>query len=113
MGEISFTLQESMVQYDMKKIGQTIDMLVIEIDQQKYEEYLFSRSVNLTKIWCYHCVSTKTHESANEEFSVNQGSLESIVTKLLYEENSLTTRGRSATLPAKEGQNSRFTKIHI
>lgn len=48
--EIFITEQEIVEQSDAKKIRRTIDMLVIEIDHQKYEEYLSSGLVNLTEM---------------------------------------------------------------
>lgn len=46
--DVFYTKQEIVAQSDVKKIGETVEMLVVEVDQQKYEEYLSQgRSIRL------------------------------------------------------------------
>lgn len=45
--EVFYIRQEIVAQSNAKKIGETVKMLVIEIDQQKYKDYLSSESANL------------------------------------------------------------------
>lgn len=39
IGEVFYTNKEIMAEFDAQKIGKSVEMLVIEINQQKYEEY--------------------------------------------------------------------------
>lgn len=78
-----------MAQFDVKKVRQIVDMLIIEIDKEKYKEYLSSGSVNLTETRRYCHVITKTYESGDKELYINQRSFESMAAKPSYEQNPL------------------------
>lgn len=82
------------MQSDIIKVEQTIDMMVIKIDLQKYEEYLWSGSVNLTETWRYRYVKTKIRELGDEEIIVIGNSL----SKQLQ-----THCGKKSPFPSQEG----------
>lgn len=47
--EIFYTDEKIVAQSDIKKIGNTVEILVVEVDQQKYDEYVSSRLVSPAK----------------------------------------------------------------
>lgn len=76
-----------------------MDMLVLEIDQQKYENYLSSGLVNLTETRCYHYIITKMRELGDEKFSINWGSFMTVALEPSYKQK---PQGEGSVLPVEE-----------
>ena len=59
---IKFFIDEKTVeQDDLKLLGSNIELLVIEFDQEKFEQLLFSDSISPKALWKYDRVSSETH----------------------------------------------------
>lgn len=87
-------------------------MLVIEVVQQKYEEYLSLGSVNPTATQHCHHINNRTYKSGDEEIPIDQGFLGSMVIKCLKQEISPIFE-TSAVLTVKVEQSSRYTRAQI
>lgn len=94
----------------MKKIGQIVDKLIIEIDQQKYRDYMSSGLVNPMETRCYCRIIIKTRESSDRELSMNQESFKSTAAELSCEQKSL---GEGVVLSAKEERKADFTRTQV
>lgn len=96
---------------DMKKIGQTAEILVVYVDQQKYEQYL-SSAVNPTKMWHDRRINTRTNKLDDGETPIKWGLHTSMVSKPSEQEISLPVVGESAVLTTDEPI-SRSTRTQI
>lgn len=63
MGGVFYTDEKIMAQSDTKEIGRSMEILIVEVDQQRYEEYLSSRLVSPAKTWLYHHLKTLSMSS--------------------------------------------------
>ena len=59
--ETSFSTDKNIVaQADVRLLGKTVESLVVEFDQGKFEEFFSSGSASLTAMQQYHKVSSET-----------------------------------------------------
>lgn len=63
MGASLFTTVNMVVQFNAKLIGSVVETLVLEFDQQRYEEYLFFSSSGSKFARCYRRVTNKKYEA--------------------------------------------------
>lgn len=67
-------------QFGVKKIREMVEMLVVEVDQQKNEEYISSESASSAKKRCYCCMRTRVMDLHDKKIPIHQelfGSLDS------------------------------------
>jgi len=58
-----------MLQVDVRLLRKMIESLVVEFDQKKFEELLFSGSVNPKAMRQYHQVSSETRSRISSEIT--------------------------------------------
>lgn len=62
VGASLFAIENLVVQFDRRPIGSVVETLVIEIDQERYEKYLFLNSSS-SEPKCHCRVTTKKGEA--------------------------------------------------
>ena len=68
--ETSFSTDENVVaQTDVRLFGKTLESLIVEFDQEKFEEFLFSGSASPKEMQQYRKVSSKTCSRISSEIT--------------------------------------------
>lgn len=71
MVEISYSEQEMVTQSDIKKIEEIVEILVVEVDKKKYEEYISSKSASPARRRHYCHVSARVMDLDNKEIPIH------------------------------------------
>ena len=90
LGPSFSTDEKAVAQADLKLLGSTIESLVVEFDQEKYDQFLSSGSIIHKAMRQYCKVSTETGSQVSSETSLRRTSLK-VNRALVTKANSLNT----------------------
>ena len=69
LGTSISTDENTVAQADIQLLGKTVESLIVEFDQRKFEEFLFSGSASPKAMRQYRKVSSKTRSRISSEIS--------------------------------------------